>query len=80
MGTPVSLTLVTKFPPPGILNAKTGSFSSNSEIDMRAPIGRMWYTDYSIDDETELVAGRWVFELFYRGRKLAEYQFTVVPE
>lgn len=73
------LTKVVIFPaevtPPGApkpLKSYTEVFS--------ARIGAVGYIGYGFDEPWELMRGIWTFQLFQRGRLLAEQNFTIVDE
>jgi len=40
-------------------------------------IGKLTLTGYWFDETWETVPGKWKFELWYKGRKLAEKTFTI---
>ena len=44
------------------------------------PVGAISYTDYAFEHPWELVPGTWTFQFFEGGRKLAEFDFTVVED
>jgi len=50
----------------------------SSELDF--PVGQASYTDYAFEHPWELVPGTWTFQFFESGRKLLEFDFTVVED
>lgn len=76
-GSDIVLDLVTRFPEPGVVNAKGVRFSHN-EFTSPAIIGARNVRTYSFDEPWELVPGRWIFEFHYKGRKVGETSFQVM--
>lgn len=73
----VMVTVVTRFPPPGLTNAK-GERLTQDKSNVRVVPGRREYEGYGFEEKWELAAGEWVFEVYFQDRKLAERRFTVV--
>jgi hypothetical protein len=44
------------------------------------PVGTTSYTDYAFEQPWEQVPGIWTFQFFAGGRKLADFNFTVVED
>jgi hypothetical protein len=82
VGTPSGATLplrmVTIFPKPGLIAHAGARPIARSEYDRPVAVGATSYRDYSFDEAWELAPGVWTFQIWYRGRKLAEQKFTVV--
>jgi len=77
--TPITLKMVTRYPPPGLHNPATGNTLLRGEYSRTKKLGTADnYRDYGFDDEWELVPGTWTFEIWQDDRKLAEQSFTVV--
>jgi hypothetical protein len=74
---PIMLTMVGKHPP--IKNAKTGKVETEDRYPLQSWIGNT-YTSNSLDDESELVPGKWTFEVWHEGKKLCEQSFMVVVD
>lgn len=66
---------------PGLKHPGTGKIVYNDETYREVAIGHPDYVGHTFDREWTLVPGKWSFQIFYRGQKLAEKNFTVyVPE
>lgn len=76
-GANVSLRMVTRFPQPGLRNEKTGHAAQAAEATLERVVGQRHYWMYTLDEENELLPGRWVFEIWDRERKLAEQRFDL---
>jgi hypothetical protein len=74
---PITLTMVGIHPP--IRNPITGRTETRTSYSLRSWIGKA-YTSYSLDDGSDLVPGRWTFEVWYADQKLCEQSFLVVPD
>ncbi|MGO8926027.1 MAG: DUF3859 domain-containing protein [Limisphaerales bacterium] len=74
---PIILTMVGKHPP--IKNSKTGKLETRDTYRLRSWIGKT-YTSTSLDEESDLVPGKWTFEVWHEGKKLREQSFHVVPD
>jgi len=77
-GTVGLLTIVIKYPAPGIL-ADGGSvpFTEDEYTELVALSGNRFYT-WSFDRRTDLVPGIWTFEVWVGGKKLCEQKFNVI--
>ena len=76
-GETVMLDLVTRFPEPGMVNAKGERFLQN-EFNSLSTIGTAEIRTFSFDEKWELVPGLWVFEFHFKGRKIGETAFHVM--
>jgi len=77
-GTAVSLHHVTIIPNPGLNNPANHRRKTRNEYDLTSLIGEQSYTDYSFDNDWEIVPGIWTFQIWYGDRMLAEQKFTIV--
>lgn len=78
-GTPVSLTLITRFPSPGLRNPATGRLLQMSENERTHTIGgKNDFRTYAFDEEWEAVPGIWTLEFYYKGRLVGAQKFEVV--
>jgi len=50
---------------------------SSQEVLLKSKIGAKGYADYAFDDTWELVPGKWVLQLLYEGKVMAEKSFTI---
>ena len=62
---------------PGLRNPKTGNIFYTEEYERTQRIGKEFYIGYKFEENWELIPGKWTFQLFYGGRKLAEKTFNV---
>ena len=78
VGRLVRLRWVRNFPPPGLINAKTGErhLREESEITVRAG-DKDLFVGYLFDADEELALGPWSFELWQGDRELLEKRFVV---
>ena len=74
---PIMLAMVGEHPP--LTNPKTGKTSRRDEYQLQSWIGDT-YTCYCLDEEWELVSGKWTFEVWHKGRKLCEQSFMLVTD
>jgi len=74
---PIVLTMVGEHPP--LKNPKTGTTQTRDEYRLQSWIGQT-YTSYALDEEWELIPGKWKFEVWHKGKKLCEQSFMVVPD
>lgn len=74
---PIVLTMVGEHPP--FKDPKTGKTQTKDVYELQSWIGQT-YTSYSLDEEWELIPGKWKFEVWCKGKKLCEQPFTVVPD
>lgn len=81
IGTPngalVNLRLVTKVPPPGLHDQKSGKIIMVNEYAMAGSIGANGYREYHLEYDWEALPGVWSFELWDDKRKRAEQSFTL---
>jgi hypothetical protein len=75
----VKLTWLTRFPPGGLTNPRGRHFRDN-KFTQAAKIGVPTYRTFSFDEAWEAVPGDWIFEFYYKGRKVGEKKFSVVKE
>ena len=76
-GMAVELDWVTRFPPPGAVNARGKQFAV-SELKDTKMIGDEAFRSYTFEEEWEMVPGVWSLEFHYKGRKVGEKTFTVL--
>jgi hypothetical protein len=74
---PIVLTMVGEHPP--YKDPKTGKTQTRDEYELQSWIGQT-YTSYLLEDESELIPGKWKFEVWHMGKKLCEQSFMVVPD
>lgn len=79
-GGKVEIKKVTIFPPAGLKSPKSPQPVQKTEYTLARSIASTSYTDYSFDDDWELVPGTWTIQLWHGDRKLAEKVFTVVKQ
>jgi hypothetical protein len=77
-GGQLPLRLITRFPPPGLRDPRSGLTSSTEELVM-ATVGGSGFHAYELEYDWELVPGEWKFEIWERDRKVTERSFTVIP-
>jgi hypothetical protein len=77
-GTPVTIRFITRFPPPGLRDPKTGTVHQMSVNDRQFRIGDFSFRSYSFDEEWEIVPGVWSLEFWYEGKMIAAQKFEVV--
>jgi hypothetical protein len=75
----IQLRGIYRFPPPGIVNPKTGVSSLTVEAIETCQVGEDWTMTYSFDEIYELLQGVWQFELWDEENKLADKTFLAVP-
>jgi len=75
-GSSIELRMVTRFPDEGVLDP-TGQRHFMHEYNMMVQIGIAGYRDYTLDEEWEVVPGRWVFEFWVGNRKLGQQEFCL---
>ncbi|MGP0059777.1 MAG: DUF3859 domain-containing protein [Beijerinckiaceae bacterium] len=76
-GKNADIRIIWRYPSPGLKNPKTGEVIFRSDRTLSRAIGVPQFTDYSFDNDWEVVTGIWTLELAYGDRKLAEQSFTV---
>ena len=72
----VDLRRVLKHPP---MSLPDGTVSTGSDYMMKGRVRVnqvIAYTGYSFDEDYEMVAGEWIFEIWYQEKKLVEQHFT----
>jgi hypothetical protein len=77
-GTPVTIRFITRFPPPGLRDPKTGTVHQMSVNDRQFRIGDFSFRSYSFDEEWEIVPGVWSLEFWHEGKMIAAQKFEVV--
>lgn len=78
-GEPSQVKIVARYPSPGIPDPKTRVLHIADEYEVPMFFGRAQSTCYKFETAEEMVAGKWVREVWYQGKKLGEQEFTVVP-
>jgi hypothetical protein len=61
------------------MNLPDGSISTGSDYMMKAKVSVnqvIAYTGYGLDEDYEMVEGDWVFEIWYKDKKMIEQTFT----
>jgi Domain of unknown function (DUF3859) len=77
-GVQVPIKIVTKFPAEGLRNpTKRETTYSDNEVD-NLNIGGESYREYQLEENWEVVPGKWSFELWYNDKKMAEQTFTLI--
>ena len=79
-GEEIELTLVTRYPPQGVTNPKTGWTHYSSEYKLKVIVGETSSRFYGLDETWELVPGNWALEFWHEGRKVGEKVFRLVPQ
>ena len=74
---PIVLTMVGEHPP--LKDSRTGKTQTRDVYELQSWIGQT-YTSYSLDEEQELIPGRWKFQVWHKGKKLCDQSFMVVPD
>lgn len=74
----VTLRFVTRFPPPGLRDPRTGKVLLTSENDRQHRIGELAFRSYAFDEEWEIVPGTWSLEFWYGGKLVGVQKFQVV--
>ncbi len=77
IGSSAELRLVTRLPPVGALDPRTGRRYLTQEYDLTLQVGVPAYRDFHFDHDWEIVPGRWIFEFWQGNRKLLEQSFCV---
>jgi hypothetical protein len=73
-----TLRKITRFPPPGLTDPRTGRTRPYSETLVTVRVGQMPRSLFTFDHAWEMVPGVWTIEYWLGEEKLAEKQFTVV--
>lgn len=76
-GAKAQISMVTILPPEGLRNTKTGDVKYRNQHTVYNTLGKKSFRAYLIEEEWEIVSGKWTFQLFHENRKLAEKTFTV---
>jgi len=77
-GTPVRVTVVTRFPPPGLLAPDgTVPFLVDDES-WAVNVGENSFLSWPFERRSDLVPGIWTFEIWIDGRKYAEQKFNII--
>ena len=76
----VGFTTKIHFPFPGITNPETGITKSVDEYKHGGLIGAPTFNGYGLTKSWEAIPGKWKFEMYYDGRKLAEKTFLLLPD
>lgn len=77
-GSTVTVTVVTIFPAPGLKNADTGVTFARESYKLNVLVGKPTTYFYTFEKDWELVCGKWQFQVWYNGNKLAQQDFDVV--
>jgi hypothetical protein len=78
IGASVPLTIVTRFPAPGIL-APNGSVPFVRDVDtVTATLGGANFLTWPFERRSDLVPGIWTIEIWQGTKKLGEQQFNVI--
>jgi hypothetical protein len=73
----VTFRRITRFPPPGLTNPKTGRTHLFNESLRTYQVGQKLHATYGFDEEWEIVPGTWRIELWDSEHKAAEKAFFV---
>jgi hypothetical protein len=76
-GATVPIRMVTRMPPPGVRDPKSGKTMQVSDYTLAGSLGANGYRDYQIEYDWEGVPGVWTFEFWDRDRKLVSQNFTL---
>jgi uncharacterized protein DUF3859 len=77
-GAPVLLTIVTRFPAPGVL-APTGSVPFVEDVDTAiAALNTPSFITWPFERRSDLVPGIWTVEIWQGAKKLGEQKFNVI--
>jgi Domain of unknown function (DUF3859) len=77
-GTEITLEFLVNYPEAGIADPESPMPLRETKYELAKPIGELLYFGYGFENDWELVPGRWGFEIWHDGRKLAEEHFNVV--
>ena len=75
----VSLTFRTTYPAPGIINPTTGKMMAFDESTLQCVLGRPCMAGYLMSSAAETKQGEWKLSISFRGKKIAEQTFVIVP-
>jgi hypothetical protein len=76
LGATALLTVVTKFPPEGLVNGQGEKFADNRQTSP-AIAGVRQVRSFTFDEPFELVTGTWTFEIWHQDRVVATKSFFV---
>lgn len=76
-GAEVNLDIVNIYPPIGLREPTKSEPIRESRYTLRKKIGETHYLGYGFENEWEVVAGTWTFQIWQDGRKLLEQSFAV---
>jgi len=77
-GAAITLKIVILVPEPGLRSSTTGVQMTRNEFSRTRRVGEVSYVDILFDDDSDLVIGGWIFEIWDGNRKLASQSFEVV--
>lgn len=77
-GQKIELGMVTIFPLPGIRTPGSQAPSLRTVTNLERIVGSIAFRGYHFDHDFTILPGRWSFEFWYKGRKLANQEFCVV--
>jgi hypothetical protein len=63
---------------PKLTDPASGHSSELDEWEGAAPVGHLRYVSYTFDDNWEVIPGKWMIQVLYDGKVLAEKTFDVV--
>jgi Domain of unknown function (DUF3859) len=75
-GEAVMLTVVTRFPPAGLVDDQGVKFASNGQTGSKA-VGVRYIRSFTFDEPFEMVTGTWTFEIHHQDRVVAAKSFSV---
>lgn len=73
----VLIELVTRFPAPGLTTPNSSVPQLESRRHLEIPTGAVRFRNFQFVEDEELIPGKWVFEFWVGGRKIAEEVFCV---
>jgi hypothetical protein len=77
-GQPSEITIITKYPAPGINDPTNNKIHLQDEYVVPVIFGSTQTTYYRFSNSWEIVPGKWKKEIWYRGKKVGEKEFTVI--
>lgn len=78
LGTRVPLTLVMRFPAPGMVTKGGSAPFLDDELAIIAVAGIDSFRTWTFEERSDIVPGLWVFEIWHGKKKIAEQNFTVI--
>jgi hypothetical protein len=78
LGAPIHLTLVMRFPPPGMVTKSGSAPFLDDDYRSIKVIGSDHFEIWTFEDKAQIVPGVWTFEIWNGNKKLAEEKFTVI--